>query len=63
MAERGRPKKDYQILSLRLDRSVSEKLEDYCRETGQSKTMAVERMLANELEEYYSQAEGKRVPR
>ena len=59
----SRQKKDAAILNVKLDRQISEKLEQYCLETGQSKTVAVERMLVNELTEYYKQPEGRRVPR
>ena len=58
-----RNKKDAVMLNIRLDRVIAETLADYCERTGQTKTMAVERMLQNELKKYYQQPEGKRVPR
>lgn len=58
-----RPKKDAIPLNIKLDRYISERLADYCEKTGQTKTLAIERMLQNELEQYYMQPEGKRVPR
>ena len=59
----GRTKKDAVLLSLKLDREINEKLTEYCTETGQTKTMAIERMLSRELDKYYQQPEGKRIPR
>ena len=58
-----RQKKDAVLLSLKLDRQINELLQRYCDETGQSKTTAIERMLHNELEMYFEQPEGKRIPR
>lgn len=58
-----RPKKDSVALNIKIDKGVSELLTRYCEEVGQTKTMAIERMLQNELERYFEQAEGKRVPR
>ena len=34
----GRPKKDYAPFSIRLERTVYDKLEEYCKETGRPKT-------------------------
>ncbi len=42
----ARPKvKDSKVLNINLEISVAQKLEDYCKETGLSKTVAVERIL------------------
>ena len=59
----GRTKKDAVMLSVKLDRTISESLDRYCEETGQNRTTAIERMLSHELEYYFAQDEGKRVPR
>ena len=59
----ARQKKDAVVINMKLLRSIAEELEKYCEETGQSKTMAIERMVDNELKIYFSQEEGKRVPR
>lgn len=59
----GRQKKEAVLLSLKLEKTIAEKLVKYCEETGQSKTTAIERMLTNELQQYYQQPDGKRVPR
>lgn len=58
-----RQKKDGKIVNFYLSREVIERLEKYCKETGQSKTAAAERMMSNELDLYFKQPEGKRVPR
>ena len=59
----ARQKKDSVILNVKVEREISEQLEAYCAETGQSKTVAVERMLGKELAEYFNQPEGQRIPR
>ena len=59
----ARQKKDAVQINLKLDRTIAEKLEQYCKETGQPKILAIERMLSNEFEKYFEQPEGKRVPR
>ena len=41
----GRPAKDSNALNLRLDSKVCDRLEEYCQETGITKTTAVERIL------------------
>ncbi|MDY3660325.1 MAG: RepB family protein [Bulleidia sp.] len=41
----GRPAKDSKALNLRLDSKVCDRLEEYCQETGITKTTAVERIL------------------
>lgn len=45
----GRPKKDYVSLNVKLDADVAESLNDYCKLTGQTKTLAVERALMSFL--------------
>lgn len=58
----ARQKKDGKIVNLYLDRQVVSRLEKYCDETGQTKTTAIERMLAKELDKYFEQPEDNRVP-
>lgn len=53
---------DGKIVNLYLDRQIFSRLENYCDETGQTKTTAVERMLSKELNQYFEQPEDKRVP-
>lgn len=55
-----RPKKDAKILNIRLDKEINDKLERFCEESGQSKTVAVERFLNRCLDEYFSKPEEMR---
>lgn len=56
----ARPKKDAKILNIKLDREINEKLEKFCEESGQSKTVAVERFLNKCLNEYFEKPEDLR---
>ena len=56
-------KKDYVQFNMKMGKELAKRLAEYCEETGQSKTTAVERMLKREMDEYYSKPEGERVPR
>ena len=55
-----RQKKDGKVLNIKLDREIYEKLEKFCEESGQSKTVAVERFLNRCLDEYFSKPKEKR---
>lgn len=55
-----RPKKDARNLNVKLDREIFEKLERFCEESGQSKTVAVERFLNKCLDEYFEKPEDMR---
>jgi hypothetical protein len=48
-----RQKKDAKILNIKLETAINEKLERFCGESGQSKTVAVERFLDRCLDEYF----------
>ena len=48
-----RQKKDAKILNIKLATAINEKLERLCEESGQSKTVAVERFLDRCLDEYF----------
>ena len=48
----ARPKKEGKFLNILLEESVAELLEQYCEETGLSKTVAVERILKKAITEY-----------
>ena len=52
-----RPKKDYQILNMKLDSMIMERLKKYCDIMGQTKTTAIERILTKHLDEYDRKAE------
>lgn len=57
-----RPKKDAKILNIKLALPVYEKLDRFCEESGQSKTIAVERFLDKCLDEYFEKPETIRRP-
>ncbi len=56
----SRTKKDAKVLNVKLERSVHEKLETFCDETGMTKTVATEKILANYLNDYFLKPEDKR---
>ncbi len=49
----SRIKKDGKNLNCIIDREIFEQLEIYCNEVGQTKTMAVERILKQFFSDYY----------
>ncbi len=55
-----RAKKDAKILNVKLSTPIYEKLEKFCEESGQSKTVAVERFLNKCLDEYFEKPEETR---
>lgn len=55
-----RQKKDAKVLNIKLDKTVCDKLEAFCDETGVNKTMAVERFLSSGLDEYFNKSELER---
>ena len=46
-----REKKDAKNFACKFDREIFEKLEEYCKISGQNKTMVVERAVEEYLEE------------
>lgn len=52
-----RQKKDAKVLNIRLATSINDSLERYCADSGQTKTIAVERALAMFIKDYYYQKE------
>ena len=57
----ARSKKDAKILNIKLDTAVHTQLEQYCEETGQTKTVAVERILGKYFTSYFSESVEKRT--
>lgn len=55
-----RQKKDAKNLNIRLATEVADQLEQFCQESGQTKTMAVERILGRYFDEYFSRPEEDR---
>ena len=47
-----RQKKDNEPLNIRLDKALAEQLAEYCRDTGATKTAAVEKALSIYFEDY-----------
>lgn len=57
-----RQKKDAKILNIKLATPINDKLERFCEESGQSKTVAVERFLNRCLDEYFDKSGIERKP-
>ena len=55
-----RQKKDAKILNIKLATTISDQLEQFCEETGMSKTIATEKILSQYLAEYFSSPEQDR---
>jgi len=53
----AREKKDGKALNCNIDRQVYARLEGYCHEVGQTKTMAIERILNHFFNDYYGKSE------
>ena len=51
----SREKKDTKALNIKLATSISDRLEQYCEDSGQTKTVAVERALSAFIDDYYAQ--------
>ncbi|WP_444290651.1 hypothetical protein [Holdemanella biformis] len=54
-------KKDAKILNIKLAREISNQLEQFCEESGISKTVATEKTLSKYFEEYFSRLEEERT--
>ena len=48
----GQLKKDAKTISMKLDKGIYNKLDQFCEETGLSKTAATEKILDQFLSEY-----------
>lgn len=57
----SRQKKDAKILNIKLAREISNQLEQFCEESGISKTVATEKILSKYFEEYFSRPEKERT--
>lgn len=56
-----RQKKDAKILNIKLAKEISDQLEQFCEESGTSKTVATEKILSKYFEEYFSRPEEERT--
>lgn len=57
----SRTKKDAKILNIKLDREIHEQLEQFCDESGMTKTIAVEKTLKRYFEEYFKRPKEERT--
>lgn len=55
-----RTKKDARILNIKLSTPIFNSLEQFCEETGMTKTMATEKILSQFLEGYFDRDESER---
>lgn len=55
-----RSKKDAKIFNIKMATPVFKRLEQFCDETGMTKTMATEKILNQYFDEYFAKPESKR---
>ena len=48
----SRPKKEYQLLNMKVDTEVMRRFKEYCDEVGQTRTLAFERIVTQYLDQY-----------
>ena len=49
----ARPKtKENRVVSIRMDARIADRLDKHCEETGQSKTLAIERAVDRYIDDY-----------
>ena len=53
----ARPKKDNVPVSLRIEKELFDRLNQFCEDSGQSKTVAMERALTMYIDDYYEKQE------
>lgn len=56
-----RQKKDAKILNIKLAKEISDQLEQFCEESGISKTVATEKILSKYFEKYFRRPEEERT--
>lgn len=56
-----RQKKDAKILNIKLAKEINDQLEQFCEESGISKTVATEKILSKYFEEYFSRLEEEHI--
>ena len=56
-----RAKKDAKVLNIKLDRGIYDRLDQFCEETGMTKTVALERILNQYLDGYFHKPEDERM--
>lgn len=50
-----RPKKGYHPVTVRMEQELYNRLNQFCKDSGQPKTVAIERALEMYIDNYYSQ--------
>ncbi len=55
----ARPRKDYKPLNVKLDSEIMVRFEQYCDTMGQTKTTALERILAHYMDEFDSRKDAR----
>lgn len=56
-----RPKKDAKVINVKLDRGIYDRLDQFCAESGMTKTVALERILNQYLDGYFHKPEDERM--
>lgn len=51
----ARPKKENHPISIRMDKAIYDRLNEFCEVSGQPKTVAIERALAAYMQKYNSE--------
>ena len=51
----AKPKKKATFISIYMDDKVLEKLSQYCNESGQTRTKAIERIVEKHIDRYFEQ--------
>ena len=56
-----RAKKDAKLLNIKLATPVYNRLDEFCEETGMSKTVATEKIFTHFFDEYFERPESERL--
>lgn len=56
-----RQKKDAKVINVKLDRGIHDRLDQFCEETGMTRTVALERILNQYLNEYFQKRKEDRM--
>lgn len=48
----GRPKKDHHPVTVRMEQELYDRMNNFCKRSGQSKTVAMERALKQYIDKY-----------
>lgn len=59
----ARPKKENHPISIRMDKTLYDRLNEFCEVSGQPKTVAIERALAAYIDSYMTLGKKERIDR